>query len=234
MEGKFARLKLFREHLGFTQEKLANIFGVERSTYGKIEAGKYDIPLKYVEILHAKYNLNPTWLFTGEENMQRNKTHSGNIVSIDNDKTLPVINKDKFAHILEMRAIAGNPLKNYLDFFFQEAKLFPRLTFRMQLYIQIEGDSMEPTLKDGDIFAITMVYPSEIIDGKIYVIHTTDGEVLIKRIILDRQQKVYMLTSDNKHKYLPFIKQEHEIHLLFKVTGQFLPLELDDYDDNSL
>jgi phage repressor protein C with HTH and peptisase S24 domain len=126
-----------------------------------------------------------------------------------------------------MKAVAGNPVINYLDKLEKEAKLIPHLSFRAQLFIEVEGDSMSPTLDSGEVVVISQVFPDEIIDGKVYVVHTKDGEVLIKRIVVDRAKKLYMLMSDNRYKYYPFAKEEHEIFAVFRVLGKFIALEPD-------
>jgi len=90
--------------------------------------------------------------------------------------------------------------------------LLPHLSFRVQFFITVEGDSMQPTLRQDDCIVVAQVMPDEIVNGKIYVVHTTDGEIVVKRIIVDRDKKLYMLISDNSHKYLPFSKEENEIY----------------------
>lgn len=115
--------------------------------------------------------------------------------------------------------MAGPAIEQYMELLKQEVKLLPHLSFRPQLFISVQGDSMQPTLKDGDCVIVSQCFPDEVVDGKVYVVHTNDGEVFIKRVIVDSVKRLYMFVSDNAAKYRPFSKEEHEIFAIFRVIG---------------
>lgn len=50
-------LKEFRKKMGFTQQDIADILGVERSTYTYYETGKTEIPTKKLHTLSKLYNI---------------------------------------------------------------------------------------------------------------------------------------------------------------------------------
>ena len=59
--------------------------------------------------------------------------------------------------------------------------------------IEVQGDSMEPTLGSGDIVLLD-IRPSELRDGEIYTLRR-DEELLVKR--LRRQSENWLIVSDN-------------------------------------
>ena len=59
--------------------------------------------------------------------------------------------------------------------------------------IEVQGDSMEPTLRNGDIVLLDM-QPPELRDGDIYTLRRED-ELLVKR--LRRQGENWLIVSDN-------------------------------------
>lgn len=59
--------------------------------------------------------------------------------------------------------------------------------------IDVQGDSMEPTLHDGDSLLLDMRAP-DLVDGGIYTLRR-DSELLVKR--LRRQGESWLIVSDN-------------------------------------
>lgn len=59
------RLKILRESLGLSQEKIGEKLGIDQSNYSKYEKGKLTIDVILIDKLRELYNLNINWLFTG-------------------------------------------------------------------------------------------------------------------------------------------------------------------------
>lgn len=111
------------------------------------------------------------------------------------------------------KASAGNGYIN-LD---QEIYYFPikRGDFSDRSFlVEINGNSMEPTLEDGDY---ALVDPDNIdyLKNKIYVV-TFNDESFIKRIVIDDKSKIVMLKSDNP---------EYEDILITKDMQAYLKIE---------
>ena len=60
------RFRQFRESINKTQNQLAKELNVYQSTITNIEVGKTFPNIKYLVHFHETYNLNPTWLMTGQ------------------------------------------------------------------------------------------------------------------------------------------------------------------------
>ena len=88
-----------------------------------------------------------------------------------------------------------------------------RLTNLNLALIEVSGDSMEPTLSDGDLAMISLTKPSngDIVEG--VHIFSIDGEVRIKRLEKDLSKRGYHLRSDNQLFGNAYI-EESELHRL--------------------
>ena len=115
------------------------------------------------------------------------------------------------------KASAGNGYIN-LD---QEIYYFPikRGDFSDRSFlVEINGNSMEPTLEDGDY---ALVDPDNIdyLKNKIYVV-TFNDESFIKRIVIDDKSKIVMLKSDNPEYEDILITRDMQAYL--KIEGRVI------------
>ena len=115
------------------------------------------------------------------------------------------------------KASAGNGYIN-LD---QEIYYFPikKGNFSDRSFlVEINGNSMEPTLEDGDY---ALVDPDNIdyVKNKIYVV-TYNDESFIKRMVIDTKSKIIMLKSDNPEYEDILITKDMQIYL--KIEGRVI------------
>jgi len=115
------------------------------------------------------------------------------------------------------KASAGNGYIN-LD---QEIYYFPikKGDFSDRSFlVEINGNSMEPTLEDGDY---ALVDPDNIdyLKNKIYVV-TFNDESFIKRIVIDDKSKIIMLKSDNPEYEDILITKDMQVYL--KIEGRVI------------
>lgn len=115
------------------------------------------------------------------------------------------------------KASAGNGYLN-LD---QEIYYFPikKGNFSDRSFlVEINGNSMEPTLEDGDY---ALVDPDNIdyVKNKIYVV-TYNDESFIKRMVMDAKSKIIMLKSDNPEYEDILITKDMQVYL--KIEGRVI------------
>lgn len=115
------------------------------------------------------------------------------------------------------KASAGNGYIN-LD---QEIYYFPikKGDFSDRSFlVEINGNSMEPTLEDGDY---ALVDPDNIdyVKNKIYVV-TYNDESFIKRMVIDDKSKIVMLKSDNPEYEDILITKDMQVYL--KIEGRVI------------
>lgn len=91
----------------------------------------------------------------------------------------------------------------------------PSIGTGMHIRIPISGDSMDKTIKNGDkVVAVRVLEENSFRDGDVYVIMTTDNEVLCKRVY--RDGKHLELISDNEN-YAPLKLHHNKVLAIFRV-----------------
>jgi repressor LexA len=204
-EGKFLmdageRIKRLRQSLGLTQKEFASRIGMTYEMLGLYERGRYAPPEKVLKLISSTFGVSYEWLKTGQGEMWERK-----------EKTLLEELEAKRKELLEKlvripvvgRAGAGFP-ESPADMDVIGWVLVSKETFQKggKFSVQVHGDSMEPTLHDGD-FVVFKTYVgdgSDIPNGKVVVVRNHCGELIVKR--LTRVNGSIVLTSDNP-KYPP-------------------------------
>lgn len=142
------------------------------------------IPLKTIEKIVQNEQLSYDWIFTGKNENKENIYNTQNSYQID---------------VLNIKASAGTGIENHIveviDTIILDKNLFktPINPAKIKL-IQVSGDSMFPTLHDGDFVVIdeTKAYG---VDG-IYAINL-HNQILIKRLKFKLDGTIQII-SDNK------------------------------------
>jgi transcriptional regulator with XRE-family HTH domain len=70
------RLQVVRKQHGLTQEKFAAALDCSLGAYKTYERGERAIPSTVYEVLFKKFNVDPTWLFTGTDSELVNRHFS--------------------------------------------------------------------------------------------------------------------------------------------------------------
>jgi len=191
------RLKLIRQNLGLSQQKLAEELGLQRNIVADVERGKVKNPnFKLLRKLEEKYNINPDWLLTGEGEMY--KTQKGGINVAEKLENAVEIN-----YLPEVYAAAGYGAVNE-DYPIIE-KMSCSLEFVSSILniknpyngvdiIKVIGDSMEPFISNGEVVVIEKTHNAH--NGDI-VIANINGNVYVKRLEKDPFGKWVKLISEN-------------------------------------
>lgn len=73
------RIKALRKELGLTQQAIADAAGIKRNTVAQYEMGRNEPTNAVITLICKKYNVNETWLRTGEGEMFVQRTRSQEI-----------------------------------------------------------------------------------------------------------------------------------------------------------
>ena len=202
------RIKLVRKSLKCeTQKDFSELVNFPFSRVQDIERGKVkELKASELETLQEKFLINSWWLLTGKGEM-----------FISNDTTK---NSDNyFIDLLNVRAGAGEGIYNYVietvDTISLDKSFFrtPINTNKIK-GIQVDGDSMEPTLRDGDYVLI-----DENINfgtNGIYAIQY-GGQILIKRLQFKMDGTILIISDNDKYDKEVFDPKENQ--LPFQVLG---------------
>ena len=202
-----SRFKEVRDFMGFSQQEFADKLEEKRHKIADIESAKQKVPIELAEKLEDIFHINPWWLLTGKGEMLLKEN---NLVATNNNYNIDLLN---------VRAGAGEGIYNYvietIDTISLDKSFFrtPINTSKVK-GIQVDGDSMEPTLKDGDYVLI-----DENINfgtNGIYAIQY-GGQILIKRLQFKMDGTILILSDNDKYEKETFNPNENQ--LPFQVLG---------------
>lgn len=183
-------LKKIRNNLGLTLDEFSLKIGVPKSTYVRYENGKRDTPVDIIvkiaqlanisvdEVINSEHINKKTDKFLGHStiklypNIRASCANGSVVVNGDNDYEAKDI------------SLPDEYLRNVLGLH----------SLHDVHAIIADGDSMEPTIKAGDI--IFIVPEEQIKDSKVYILNI-EGETYCKRIYKDISTGGIILKSDN-------------------------------------
>lgn len=201
------RIKEARNHRGFSQELLSEKIGVSKRTLINYEQNDKE-PTATTILNIAKYcTINEWWLLTGKGEMLLKEN---NLVATNNNYNIDLLN---------VRAGAGEGIYNYVietvDTLSLDKSFFrtPINTNKVK-GIQVDGDSMEPTLRDGDYVLIDETTTFGV--NGIYAIQL-GGQILIKRLQFKMDGTVLIISDNSKYQNETFNPIENQ--LPFQVLG---------------
>lgn len=184
------RLKSWRESKGMSQADLAERLGTTEQSIGRYERGERPPKANHFRTL-AELGCDPTWLVTGT---------SSNAAPAASSPIAPV----KFVQIpkANVHLSAGHGLMppnseqiQWVEFDEEWVRHATGRNPRNLVMAEAEGNSMEPTIVDGDEMLID-VTDKRLTNGKIYALSVSEV-LVVKRIHLS-VSGVVRLISDNK------------------------------------
>ncbi len=194
------RLKVWRDAAQLKQDEAAKLLGLPGSTYQNYERGVRAPNTEGWESF-ARVGINTNWLLTGEGPML-----SKNLVEIGEPSRPPSAGDEHRGYVAiplfnSIRAAAGHGAvvgHEAAD----DALMFKEQWIRFELganpqdlkLIRVSGDSMEPTLRAGDVILVDHRTQRPDREG-IYILRM-DGMLLVKRVQA-MPGGVVSITSDN-------------------------------------
>ncbi|MEH3087416.1 MAG: LexA family transcriptional regulator [Xylophilus ampelinus] len=187
------RLLQARKHARLTQVQLARAVGMAQGTLA--EAEKTASGSSYTAQLAAATGVRPAWLASGEGDMLAGKSSEPVQIDLENHPDVQAIRTVRLrlragihGFSVDVDQDAGPPI-------FLPAEWLNKRGLKPEhmLGLPVHGDSMEPTLYDGDQVVINTA-STEPRDGKIFAINY-EGEAVIKRLVRDAGR--WWLSSDN-------------------------------------
>ncbi|WP_320034832.1 S24 family peptidase [Halarcobacter sp.] len=214
------RLVKAREYLGYNQSKFSEKLDLAAQSLARYEKNKTKPSMEFVSKLTNMFNINSNWLLTGTGKilLENESSENNSLVAEPKPKYEPSSNNYQI-DLLNVRAGAGEGIYNYVietvDTISLDKSFFrtPINTNKVK-GIQVDGDSMEPTLRHGDYVLID----ENITFGTngIYAIQY-GGQILIKRLQFKIDGSILIISDNQKYEKEIFNPQENQ--LPFKVMG---------------
>lgn len=166
-----SRIKLLRTERGITQEQLASMLKVSRSTIGMYESGKREPDFETSEAIADIFNVDMDFL-TGRSDVERKHPLTPTTVIPPGFQPMP-----EMATVPIVGRIAcGTPILAEQNI---EGSACVPARWRATFSLICKGDSMEPKIHDGDLVAIRK--QPEVENGEIAAVRIGE-EATLKRV----------------------------------------------------
>ncbi|MCB0522802.1 MAG: LexA family transcriptional regulator [Saprospiraceae bacterium] len=196
----------------------------------EILKGRRDVTIELLRKATEVYQFNPVYLFSGEGTMFMNPEDNKGfrLLTVVTDEA----DEERIVHV-PIPAQAGYAGERLDTVFFKELPTYslPDYKYKVGTHrsFDVSGDSMEPTLFEGDKVVCSYLEPNlwegAVKDNYVYVI-VTRGDVVVKRVFNKiREARCLELHSDNEF-YEPFqvpIGDVREIWYVRAKISPFLP-----------
>ena len=193
----------------------------------EIHKGRRDVTIELLRKAIEKYKMNPVYLYTGEGPMFMTEESQKDF------RVLTIVTNssddERIVHV-PVPAQAGYASEMRDPTFIQELPTFslPDYKYKSGTHrsFDVAGDSMEPTLFEGDKVVCSFIEPtlweSSLKDNYVYVI-VTRGDIVVKRLYNRlKENKQLELHSDNGH-YDPYTINMGEIKEVWYVRAKISP-----------
>lgn len=193
------RLRKARAHARLSQRTLAERVGISQPGYQKLERGAAGS--KFVAQIAYACGVNPEWLATGKGEML--------LVTISNEAAAQPGPDIRSWHPIIGTIPCGVPTlisekarQSPDTIWLPSPKAVPDSCF----YLRVSGNSMAPTVQDGDL---VLINPEQVPEHRdVVAVRNGDNESTLKRLMIDGGD--YLLVPDNPQ-YPTKVLGEHEI-----------------------
>lgn len=192
----------------------------------EILKGRRDVTIELLRKAVEKYKINPVYIYTGEGPMfMTEEDHkSFRVLTIVTNSN----NDERIVHV-PIPAQAGYASDSINANFVQDLPSFtlPDYKYKVGTHrsFDVAGDSMEPTLFEGDKVICSFLEPTlweTMKDNYVYVI-VTRGDIVVKRIFNHlKEEKRLEVHSDNEF-YKPYNINLNEIREIWYVRAKISP-----------
>ena len=202
------RLKEARKKLGITQQTLADTLKCNQATIADYEKGRIEPSLRILKLITENYNISSDWLLTGNGEMfgEQSKKEISKTPRIQ----LPI----------EGEISAGEPLEISEDYPGKYVSVPSEvLTGNINYYYAflVNGNSMQPEICHNDVVIIQEKKKLDDVLNKICAVRV-DGELTLKKLILDKDGKTVILMPISKDHKPIVIDDTKDTRLLGKLA----------------
>lgn len=221
-------LKEKRVSKGFSQTEIANLLNINRSSYNSWESGRakpnqknltslakiLDVPVTYFE---SEYNIVNNYLQLSPDNQIKAEEYvEGLLLSEQTSNVTPLFSVQVLSDV-QLSAGLG---EGFFEEFETETIYSDEEQYGYDIAAWIEGDSMEPVYKSGEVALIRS--NGFDYDGAVYALSWNDS-VYIKKLYRDEDGfRMVSLNKDYPEKFIPY---EDEPRIVGLVVGHFMPVE---------
>jgi transcriptional regulator with XRE-family HTH domain len=213
-----ANLKYLREKKKLTQENIAEILGIGRSTYINYEKKENDIPSSILLKIAQYYDVTTDDLLIkdlGIPLFHQPLNKSDNILS-DNIRILPITvteNQKQNIEFVPAKAIAGYAVGMKEQNFVKELPRFhlPKLPEGTYRGFEIQGQSMPPIHEGYIVIGKFVEHAKELKNGKRYILILRNEGIVFKKVISEVNTKNKLILASDNTEFLPYTVETKDV-----------------------
>ncbi|MFM0875919.1 XRE family transcriptional regulator [Streptococcus suis] len=222
------RLKHRRNEKMLSQSEIASMIGINRTAFHNWENGKsipnqknlttlakiLDVPVTYFE---SEYNIVNNYLQLSPDNQLKAEEYVEELLLSQQTSNVTPLFSVQVLSDVQLSAGLG---EGFFDEFETETVYSNEEQYGYDIAAWIEGDSMEPIYKSGEVALIRS--NGFDYDGAVYALSWNDS-VYIKKLYRDEDGfRMVSLNKDYPEKFIPY---EDEPRIVGLVVGHFMPVE---------
>ena len=175
------RLKKFRESLKMSQRDFAKAVGLTQPMLSSVESGFKSLRSNNLKLITDSYHLNLHWYFTGKGSM----VIEGYSFDVDAGQ-----------YLVNIPARGGGLIDWSQEFIAEHTTTVSIPSAPRNAWVfRVEGDSMLPTLGEGDMVVTERIELEDVRPNRIHVVVTKEG-MYVKRVVVHKE--IVLLESDNE------------------------------------
>jgi len=188
------RIRKAREHGGYSLDTFSEKLEISKRTLQNYEKNTSEPNASTIINIAEICHISDWWLLTGKGSMEDNDYIIQNKRDANDTKGYEV-------DMLNIRTGAGKGVYNYeveiIDKIMLDKKFFKTKPDLLKIKIvEVDGDSMEPTIKDGDYVVIDESKTEK--SNGIYALQL-DGQLLVKRLQFKLDGTVLIISDNDKY-----------------------------------
>ncbi|MGV3011310.1 LexA family transcriptional regulator [Streptococcus thoraltensis] len=222
------RLKNRRNEKKLSQSEIASKIGINRTAFHNWENGKsvpnqknltalakiLDVPVTYFE---SEYNIVNNYLQLSPDNQVKAEDYVEELLL--SQQTSNVISLFSVQVLSDIQLSAGLG-EGFFDEFETETVYSDEEQYGYDIAAWIEGDSMEPVYKSGEV---ALIRSNDFdYDGAVYALSWKDSVYIKKLYRVEDGFRMVSLNKDYPDKFIPY---EDEPRIVGLVVGHFMPVE---------
>lgn len=222
------RLKHRRNEKMLSQSEIASMIGINRTAFHNWENGKsipnqknlttlakiLDVPVTYFE---SEYNIVNNYLQLSPDNQVKAEEYVEELLLSQQTSNVTPLFSVQVLSDIQLSAGLG---EGFFDEFETETVYSDEEQYGYDIAAWIEGDSMEPVYKSGEVALIRS--NGFDYDGAVYALSWNDF-IYIKKLYRDEDGfRMVSLNKDYPEKFIPY---EDEPRIVGLVVGHFMPVE---------
>jgi SOS-response transcriptional repressor LexA len=203
------RLKLLRSTLSITQKKLSEVLECSQAKVSDYESGKLSMSNADMTTIAKSYSVNLNWLLTGTGQMFESQKHLVSAIE-EQANTIVELKHAASVRIPVVGCIAAGPPLEITDIEPLDYVTLDRSIIRYPddyVAFQVDGDSMFPEIKHGDVVLIHRRYDYGSLHQSIIAVQI-NGENTLKIIHVDDAHRQSILYPINSRKHRSIVLDE--------------------------